>query len=980
MARLPNVFTINAGAPFLEILAEDVLSGFPVGDTSLLPGDWTILLPTRRAVSEFRQILLKKSGRKALLLPRVAPLNDVDENRLEEESVTGDLPKPLSPVAVTLALSDLALKWAKDNPAEDLAQEIAASAVQCLGLAQSLADFVTTVETQEGDLSQLAGVYETLELAQHREAIIGLLNLIGKELPEIHKRDGTMGPAARRSRMLRLEAARIASGAHKGPIIAAGSTGTIPATAELLAAISRHPQGALVLPGLDLAADEASWLALKPEHPQYAMRQLLETLGIARKQVQVRGPEGSTRNLLASELMRPTETASQWHETLPRLTRPVTDAAQGLHEIAAADRHEEARAIALIMREVLETKDKRAILVTPDRDLATRVTHELQRWNIAIADSYGQPLSQSGQGLALDLMLQALRDDFAPESMMAFLRHPAVALDAQRLQQFEAAVLRGRLLGESGFAADVKQAQVQHAHNSHTHALVARLRDEDWIALHELGRQIDRFASLRHARPQLFGEQLKQLVTAFKEIVAVTDEPLLDFLSDAQDESWRRSSVSMQEAALILRALLRTVTVRGSAPAHPRLSILGTLEARLIPADVMILGGLNEGVWPAQTDPGPWLNRAMRESLGLPQPERDIGLAAHDFEQGFSQPKVYLTWSKRLGNAPAIRSRWLLRLGAVLKVAGVTPDESEAHKFLGWAKALQVPWGDEPPPYRKPKFAPPLAARPRRFSATEVERLIRNPYAIYARKILRLEPLPDFVAAPDAALRGTIFHEALGRWNKRQAPDEASLISEGIAQFEAFGVDATLRSFWSPHFARVARWLANLEPGFKEGLLKIHAELNGKMEFLVEGETYTLTARADRIDVLKSGTARIMDYKTGVLPTTDQVKVNFSPQMTLEAAIVEAGGFTDIGPVPAADALYLRIAKAKGGLEMRSVLEEGASLTELASRHLASFKAMLALYANPAHPYVPRLRSERDEAEEEFDHLSRYLEWQAGHE
>ena len=452
---------------------------------------------------------------------------------------------------------------------------------------------------------------------------------------------------------------------------------------------------------------------------------------------------------------------------------------------------------------------------------------------------------------------------------------------------------------------------------------------------------------------------------------------LLDFLEQLQEQSWRRGPLEMSEAALILRELLNSETQRSAAEGHPRLSILGTLEARLIPADVMILGGLNETVWPAQTDPGPWLNRTMRKALDLPQPERDIGLAAHDFEQGFSYSQVYLTSSKRLGNAPATPSRWLLRLGAVLQVAGINQDKREAERWLAWAQGLQQPDGHEPPPVKKPQFAPPAAVRPRRFSVTEVERLLRNPYAIYARKILGLEPLPDFEDAPDAALRGSIFHEAIGLWNRKQAPDEATLLAEGEKQFAAYGLDATLKSFWVPHFARVAAWLATLEPGLKEGLAKIHAELSGRIEFPVEGETYTLTARADRIDLLKSGEARIIDYKTGVLPTVDQVKVNFSPQMTLEAAMLASGGFKDIGAVPASDALYLRIAKARDGLVKRSVVDkDGPSLQDLAAQHLAGFKSRLAYYAQGTSPYVPRLRSEKDEEDVEYDHLSRYLEWQ----
>jgi ATP-dependent helicase/nuclease subunit B len=584
-------------------------------------------------------------------------------------------------------------------------------------------------------------------------------------------------------------------------------------------------------------------------------------------------------------------------------------------------------------------------------------------------------------GLALDLLLQALLEGFTPESAMAFLRHPLVRLDKAQLEQFEVAVLRGRLVDDTGFASNLKQAQLQHAHETHAHPLLQRMTEDNWRALHGLAAQIDAIANLRLARPQLFTEQLRKIVAALESVTDAEDwdVPLRDFLQKLQDESRRLKSLSMAEAVLILRTLLQAETVAASSPSHPRLAILGTLEARLMVADVMILGSLNETIWPAQTDPGPWLNRKMRAPLNLPQPERDIGLAAHDFEQGFSQPKVYLTWSKRIGHAPAQASRWLLRLDAVLQVAKVKRDQSEAVMWLALAQSLSQPDGSEPlqGPMPKPAFAPPVEARPRRFSATEVERLIRNPYAIYARKILKLEPLPDFIAAPSPALRGTIFHEAIGDWNKQQAPGEVVLLAEGEKQFAAFGLYAALKSFWLPHFRKVAAYLAGLEEELKQGGIAIHAELSGKHEFEVDGVIHTLTARADRIDLLKGGEVRIIDYKTGKPPSPDQVEVGLNPQMTLEAALLKEGGFGAELALPPREALYVRIGRGRDALNVQSAVgDKSVGLDALAQKHFTGFKSLLRIYLDPATPYLPRLRSEKDEADEDYDHLSRYLEWQ----
>jgi len=402
------------------------------------------------------------------------------------------------------------------------------------------------------------------------------------------------------------------------------------------------------------------------------------------------------------------------------------------------------------------------------------------------------------------------------------------------------------------------------------------------------------------------------------------------------------------------------------------------LEARLLPADVMILGGLNETVWPAQADSGPWLNRTMRGKMGLPQPEREIGLAAHDFAQGLGHAKTFLTWSGRLGGAPAGPSRWILRLDAVLKTAGLKSLKAEGVPYTDWAKALHRPDGSLPikEPIGKPKPKPGVTLRPTRFSATEVERLVRNPYAIFARRILQLEPLSDFGFAPDAAMRGSLFHDAIKLWNEIQAPDAESLIESGRKVFAPLIEQHEIRTFWWPQYLRMAQWLAAQEAEFKHGLLRIHAEVSGAHEFDIQGVPHKLTARADRIDALQDA-VRIIDYKTGSPPSPDQIETGLSPQLPLEAAIMLSDGFPNIHKRAEVEALYIRISASMKGLEKKLPTKKGGpSLVELAEKHLAGFKELLEIYHSDAQAYLPRVRVFKDEDEADFDHLSRFLEWQ----
>ncbi|MEO9167644.1 MAG: hypothetical protein ABI230_04495, partial [Aestuariivirga sp.] len=300
----PQVFNIVAGANFLEILADQVLARFPTGETTRPLSDWTILLPSRRAAQAFGEILLTRAKKNALIMPRIKPIGDLDEDRLQDEMVAGNLPQPMSAIATLLELTRLVKLWAADNLDIPLAREINASAVQALNLARSLNEIIITAETHNLSVADFTKLYD-LDIAEHRQTITSLLEMVLKTLPKIQSDESKMGSTARRSAVIRAEARRIAEGGHNGPIIAAGSTGSIPATRELLAAIAGHSEGAVILPGLDLIADEESWAALKPEHPQFALKTLLAEFGIERKTVQSLGPKPSARNLLASELFRP---------------------------------------------------------------------------------------------------------------------------------------------------------------------------------------------------------------------------------------------------------------------------------------------------------------------------------------------------------------------------------------------------------------------------------------------------------------------------------------------------------------------------------------------------------------------------------------------------------------------------------------------------------------------------------------------------
>jgi ATP-dependent helicase/nuclease subunit B len=990
----PSVFTIAPGSQFLDVLAEQILRGFPLPLDGPKPplASWTILLPTRRATRELARILAAKTAQKAIVLPAIRPIGDLDEDQLFGESEQGDLPKAISKSGQLLTVMSLLEQWAAENPQITLAQEIKSSPTQTLNLAKSLVKLLDQVAIEEVNFDKLPQAYDA-DLSEHRNAILSLINLLKVDLPRKLSEENLMGPIARRSKLIRLEADRIESGEVRGPLIAAGSTGTVPATRALLKAISLHPHGAVILPGLDHFMDDVTWSSVSPEHPQYSLRVLLSELDLQRHQVKLLSLKQTSRTWLGSELMRPSATAEQWHIEIKSQRPKIVDACQGLNLVEARDRHAEALTIALILRETLEHEGRTGALVTPDRDLAQRVKAQLRRWNILIDDSAGEPLMKFGLASLCNAVISALMNGLTAISLLNILSHSDCSFGIERnkylevLRNLEVAVLRGygNRLGLDGLRLAYERAAESRRQNHRVHATIAKLNDDDWNQIHNLVLHITAtLQPLTSTRTTVAGTFLDLINDCIFSLAPQADwslapnRMLAEIFLDLKSQSHRFPVASPFTTCLIISHLLRSEPYRTGVSSNSRLAIYGVLEARLLSADTMVLGGLNEGKWPAQPDPGPWLNRTMRGVFGMQQPERDIGISAHDFAQGFGSHSLYLTWSKRIEGAPQIPSRWILRLQTVLKVADVSIAPYLNTSFSNFADRIDNP--DEIAPWAKPKPAPPIAARPTQFSVSAVERLIRDPYSLYASKILKLEALQPLSKAVDAPLRGTLFHAAIDSWNKLQPEfqDEFSLdllLKTGRRFFDPFGDDLEISYFWWPRFVRMAKWLHDSEIERRKNTIRVHAEIDGRIEFKISGVAHRLTARADRIDELSNGHARIIDYKSGTLPTNRQIISGMKPQLPLEAAILASAGFPPLQKMTSAELTVLQISGLSEEGKVVEVFSDERSPTDIGFAHLASLKKLLSHYRDPKQVYFPRANMFKEDEPSDFDHVSRYAEW-----
>ena len=1038
-----RVFSIPAGVPFLPAFADALLAGrivpgWPDPQDPLSLADGLILLPTRRAARALTALLAERASAegRAVLLPRIVPLGDVDEaeeagllERAGDGGGFGDashLPPEMNEATRRIVLARLILAWARSVDRamlkldEGEALLVPAGPADALALAGDLGRLIDTLSIHGKTFEDLHRLVPD-DFSRYWAISRDFLAIAARAWPDFCAERGGMDAALRRHRMLLAEAARLERLKPPAPIVAAGSTGSMPATAALLHAISRLPRGAVVLPGLDMHLEERAWRAVSgegegpehPGHPQSILAKLLPGFGLARDGVEQlgRAPAAlAAREVFLSEALRPAETTDAWSSRRDRLSDDaLRSALDGIGVIEAADDREEALAIAVALRGALEEPEATAALVTPDRALAERVSAELRRWSVEVDDSAGQPLARSAPGVIARLAAEAAASDFEPNGLLALLAHPLCRLGLPRRlvlrgrAALEIGLLRGPALppGLASLRRALPHAKAAAKDDRRTPGPRRRLFDEDWSAADRVLEALEMaFAGFRpEALPRRF--DLLQAVALHEAVLtAVTehapgeDAPpaagdaeevlagLFDDVRETQDQSVE--GVFGDYPGFFAGLMAGRVTRRQSAT-HRRLRIWGPLEARLLHADLMILGGLDEKTWPPETNGDAFLNRPLREQLGLPALERRIGQTAHDFAQALGAPRAILTRALKRGGDPTVPSRLLQRMQAVVGPAPWREVLARGAETLRLARLLDRP--DQVQPIRRPAPRPAAALQPARLSVTEIETLVRDPYSIYAKHVLRLDPLDDIAVPPTAASRGTLVHEVLGLFAERY-PDAlpTDLRSELIAVGrEVFGKAVDLqdrpdiRAFWWPRFLRVAGFLADWELGRRALGPVIHPEVGGKLLFaLADGTEFALTGRADRIEQRPSGGLAIVDFKTGAMPGVKEVQVGFSPQLTLEAAMAQAGAFENIpGGCVIDELLYVHLTGGAKSGAVRNIPpgEAVGTIEELGALHLARLKTMLDELRSGERSFLSRPHPKYARRYAPYDHLARVREW-----
>lgn len=931
----------------------------------------TIYVNTRRAARRIETLFAQQP---ATILPRLQVLSDLSNDLF----APANLPLPTSPLKRRLILANLVAALIDFEP--DLAPRSSVFA-----LADSLGVLLDEMHGEAVPLERLENV-DVDNASEHWERSLKFLNILtqywaSQELVDTEARQRAVIEAY-------CEHWKINPPTH--PIIVAGSTGSRGATALFMNAVANLPQGAVVLPGVDLETPSPIWEVLtspqsNDDHPQSMLARLTGKIGVKADALKLWAETpvfSQDRNRLLSLALRPAPVTDQWLDEGPNHIHTLAQATKNISMISANSPKEEATAIALCLRAAAEN-DTSAVLISPDRNLTRRVSAQLARWKITPDDSAGEPLHLTPAGIFIRLTADLLEKPLSPASLISVLKHPLTHKADERPNHMR-------------LTRDLELARLDH--NTPLirggppivdfQLLQSWAEDKpddvrQWVAWLE-----NTFSSIS----EVSNKPMSEWITMHSDLMVALskgssgDEPCLWDNSDGQEaekifESLRAevndlSQWGAYDYAALLGSLLKGGEVRDAVKPHPNIAIWGTLEARVQGADLVIMAGLNEGVWPQKPTPDPWLNRSMRKQLGLLLPERKIGLSAHDFQQGFAQKNVILSRSIRDGEAPTVASRWLTRLDNLMMGLGQTGKDVQKSMsergdvWLALARQLDRPTGKLTKAER-PSPVPPKGVYPHKLSVTRIKTLVRNPYEIYAKSILNLHPLKPYGLEPDALERGIILHSIVEAFSRNTRTGDGQFTPEYFLELskEILSKEVpwpSARRFWYGHLQRIAHWFVEAEKQRNEEGVIIGLETTGIR--VAEDLDFKLTAQADRLDRDTNGKMIAYDYKSGLPPGKNEIHL-FDKQLQLEAAIAASGGFENIDPMDVSKLEYISLKEPDKSLSVPIT-------DDLAAKTWTELLQLLHCHFETGIGYGARLKMQKDRYGSDYDHLSRFGEWE----
>lgn len=980
-----NLFTIPPTESFSDSFVRTILKETEKNRSELTK--YLILLPTRRACRVIRDAFLRQTNGTPILLPRLQAIGDIDEGELffnlnGEDSL--DCKPPISSMKRQAYLAQIISKL----------PDFSKSPAHNISLANALGQLLDQIYTEDLDISELPSLVDSQKFAAHWQITLDFLKIISEYWPQILNEIGMIDAADRRNILSNKLNDTWISNPPNHPIIAAGTTGSIPSTAKLLKTILTLPNGRIVLPGIDTYMSNNAWDNIDETHPQATLKNLLISLEKDRNDIKIWGcVDDNTETIkekFISDALIPAKNSDIWQSMKgsEKTKQEIITSLVNTHLYECDTSQEEATIISLIIRESLEHKEKITAVVTPDRQLAKRIAVSCERWGIQLDDSAGKNLEQTTIGSFLISSAEVCLNQISPVYLLSFLKHPLNTGGdfknfRKHIRLLDKQVLRG-LKPDSGFKGIIKKYNkiLDDEYQNNPNPI-------NFEFINYLENLFKEFYNLFHNnQPHDFKkyltEHIKFIENCSKEEFLWSGEEgeeASKFLSELLEASPLLPKVKGSDYLLILKQLMKQKSVRPKYGTHPRLMILGQLEARLINADRVILSSLNEGKWPSDSKHDPWMSRPMRQDFGLPPLERSIGLSAHDFVQGFCKKEVFLTRSKKQDGSPTVPSRWLQRISTLLKAYDISEDIIKKNEFNEYKNQLNL--AKNKISIKRPEPTPPINVRPTNISVTSIDTWLKDPYSIYAKYILKIKNIDPLEKEWSHIEKGNLLHKILEKFNK----DNKSIITNDCIdkfitiakdEFELNGNEA-IKDFWLPKIYKIGKWYINHETSWRKQARPIAFEEKGFIEINKENINFTIFGRVDRIDKLNNGEYVIIDYKSGGSFSAKGIQNGQYTQLPLEGYILKENGLKSLNKKIDNNVSNLEYWVLNGSDPAGKIvsLNKESDIKQAIESAEIGIKSLINVFYNQQTPYYSIPNLDNAPRFNDYEHLARVKEWTA---
>ena len=891
-----NIWTINHTENFLKCLAIGILEECDFRNDKL--AEVTILLPTKRAAKLIQDIFLENLQTSAILLPNIIPFQEIGE----EELINPRKTKPSIPkISRRFLLTRLILKQMETSqsiPKLEIANN----------LAKELEYFVDDIQTHSIKLDSIDKIVPE-NLASHWQNTLEFLNIIRFNWPKILDEQNLSDPIERRNKLFEQLSLKWSTKAPKGLIIAAGTTATIPATRELMKVIKNLPNGVLVLPGLDINLEERAWNCIDETHPQFSLKEFLKYINHDRCDINSWPYKEKTKSKMIreqfiSETMRPKETTELWLQ----IKKQQQNISNGISIIQAENNQNEAINVAVAMRHIEQKKNLSCALITHDKQLAKNVSYLLKNWDINIENSYGVSLSETKQGIFLQLVAEVSLNNFSSISLLSLLKHQLLGCGIEKIELIK----------------NIHEIEINHIRGKRyltgINELYERISSDlnsskeiiNWLKYFK--NTISDFSLLKLNKKVPFSKLLRAHINCCEKLAKTPDanglqkmwtgedgESCSNFLKMLINNSEGMGDINCSSYQKFFSELLNEESFVGNNTSHSKLKILSPIEARLTYHDIVILGGLNEGVWPEELKTGPWLNLEMRNSLGLPKLDNKIGQSASDLCHGLGAKEVLLTRSIKENRNPSIASRWWYRIENIINISNDSKKENiiDPRNIQNWSKNLFIP--DKKISCSPPEPNIPERNKPRSFSITNAGILLRNPYEFYVKNILKLVPLERIEPEDEKTTYGIILHKILEVFlthsfaiNNSYEQNYNNFLNTSEKIITQYAISKVQKKLWFTRIKSIGEKFINHITSDSIKIDKYLIEIKGQYKFETKVGSFSIIGKADRIDLFNKNEIRIIDYKTGKVPDKWKINNGFEPQMILLALIASHDGFERI--------------------------------------------------------------------------------------